>query len=793
MRLQYVISFKETALSVKIEEKGSRRILYWDTLSQLATEDDREALFLFRKILTRFSRTLETLAFQHIDIPWKDACSAMQAIAKTGRVRYNNAPLHCDWTVKAKMIWRGSGERIWALLHYKGEDIPLEMCEKVLPGWCIWQTHAFPLQSSVSWRWVEFFLKGPQGLENIQKKRFLEEEPPIEWIQNESVPQLFLMDTSGSLAHLAQENKEWEKDLIDVGYIRTIVGNAQYFCPEDKVSAALELLLDVGWEIFLSHKKRLYRQTKTEWELQGDGHSISARGTITFQEKEVGARLVSNALSKKSLWVEIDGSSAGLLDKKKGQVFEGTWIGETLKMGRELSFQLIPLLECHDTKWQQALFRTVLGFKEGGERQHKAAQSSFLGTLLPHQQKGLDWLWFLYTQGFSALLADEMGLGKTVQVLAFFSCLGTNLPVLIVAPASLVFQWKAEIEKFLQMPATVYTGVEDLAHCVITSYARLRSDERLAQIQWEVIVLDESHAIKTASTQTARAAYRLKGRFRIALSGTPMENRPEEIESQFRFLLPGLASVHQITPFILRRKKEELDLPEKMEQIAWVEMEKGQQALYDSYMHGIKNGLLEKVALDGTSMHRMEILEAILRLRQICTDPRLIGQELRGAKMERLFSDIEEALNEKRKILVYSQFSSMLKLVGKELNIPFLYLDGTLSQEERALQVQKFQQDSEVSLFLLSLKAGGVGLNLTAADYVLLLDPWWNDAVENQAIDRAHRIGQKKTVIAKRYITLGTIEEKMLQLKADKLKAAEELLSQGENFHWTEEDLLRLF
>jgi SNF2 family DNA or RNA helicase len=438
----------------------------------------------------------------------------------------------------------------------------------------------------------------------------------------------------------------------------------------------------------------------------------------------------------------------------------------------------------------------VRGLREGSTVEGSLPGPFFQGELLMHQQKGLDWLLFLYRHRFSALLADEMGLGKTVQVLAFFSCLRTNLPVLIAAPTSLIYNWRSEMSRFLpSFPVYLHMGADRLSQVsdlkehrfIITSYAILRLDEELlSQVEWEVIVLDESGAIKTAATQTARAAYGLKSRFRICLNGTPVENRSDELWSQFRFLLPHLTpTARTIKPFILRRKKDELDLPEKIEQTVWISMSDAQSALYDSYLKGVQTNLLKKETLN-----RMEILEAILRLRQICVDPRLLGSKDPGEKLERVLADIEEALFEKRKVLIYSQFTSALQLLSKQLSCNFLYLDGTTAPAQRADLVRRFQEDPEASLFLLSLKAGGVGLNLTAADYVFLLDPWWNDAVENQAIDRAHRIGRKKSVMARRYLTVGTIEEKMLSLKEKKLTIAAALLD--EEVSWTEEDWLHL-
>jgi superfamily II DNA or RNA helicase len=792
--LQYLISFKEANLLVKIVEQNSRRILYWDTLSKLAAPEDFEALHFFRKILTRFSRDLETLSFQFVGVPAPEVFECLRLLARAKRVLYNNVPLALAWQTKAVLKWRGaSGDSFSAYLQLGEEKIPLEACERVFPTWALGLGRAFPIESALPWAWTQPFLKGPAVLSGVQKKRFLQEGPAIEWVKSERAPRLFLTDATGCFANL--ESFEEEKDLLEVGYLKKEVGNSHYFCPSDQARGALQLLLEVGWEIFLSTGQRLYRQTNMHRTFSEEHGAIAVRGTATFQQKTAALRPVFTALQAGKLWVEIDEESVGLLERS--EILTGEWVGETLKIDNHRIGELIPLMEARDTSWEEKLLQTLRGLKEAGESEPVFPTPEFQGVLMPHQQKGLNWLMFLYNRGFSGLLADEMGLGKTVQVLAFFSLLETNLPILIVAPASLLYHWQFEIRRFLPKVRTlVHTGAGRTAQAfdaqiVITSYALLRIDEELLQkTEWEVIVLDESNAIKTAETLTAKAACRLQGRFRIALSGTPIENRFEEMVSQFQFLMPGLRTNYK--PFILRRKKDELDLPEKIEQIVWVDMDEEQRLFYDSYVQGVQSGLLKKVASDGVSAHRMEILEAILRLRQISSDPRLMGSNLKGAKLERLIMDVEEALSEKRKVLIYSQFSSMLTRIGQELNRPFLYLDGSTPPLERAERVRRFQEDPERSLFLLSLKAGGVGLNLTAADYVFIFDPWWNDAVEQQAIDRAHRIGQKKTVIAKRYITLSTIEEKMMQLKADKKQSADAFFSEGESFSWTEEDLLHL-
>jgi superfamily II DNA or RNA helicase len=667
MDLQYKIEKRGHSLIVRIEQQGSRRLLYLDTLKTIAKEKDQPALALLIRIHLRTTRNPETLTFDRIEVPAPHVAEAIRLMRATGRML---------------------GE-----VEVEPEK-PLE----VFPRLVLSDT-----TGCFANLWIDY------------------EIGQVEWGD-------FSPTICGRL-RLKKEEAQFEKDLIDAGYSKKIVGNSQYYCPKERVRETLLLLSGLGWQIRDVQGKAI----RSEIDLREEKGRIAIRGQIR-----------------------------GLIDFKLQM--DGVWEGEVLYLKKSQVGSIIPLLGNPQIQWEDSLLRLAEGLKQGASLQTALPAASFKGELLPYQQKGVDWLNFLYHSGFSGLLADEMGLGKTVQVLAFLSRLGTNLPVLIVAPTSLLFNWRAEIDRFLP-------GKD---HFVLISYTSLRiNEESYLQKEFAAIVLDESNAIKTATTQTARAAFKLKGRFKICLNGTPMENRPDEIWSQFHFLMPDLIERNvetlkqQMRPFILRRKKEDvqLDLPEKIEQITWIEMEREQKELYDSYQRGIR--------IDGAS--KMEILETILRLRQISCDPRLIGSEVVGAKIQQLILDIEEGLNQKRKILIFSQFTSMLQLIRKEFS-DALYLDGSTTASRRGELVQAFQEDPNSSLFLLSLKAGGVGLNLTSADYVFLVDPWWNEAVERQAIDRAHRIGQKKTVLAKRYLALGTIEEKMLQLKGKKQAAADQLL-----------------
>jgi len=849
LQLVYRIQIKEpNTLSVRLEEKGSRRILYIDHLRLAMPEADRAAVNFLIEIHRKaphVSRNLDTASFQCIEVPASLSNEAMRLMAKTGKLFFQDSLISLH-PIAAELIWKGEkhSERSCTIEAFIDGE-PLSGMDLVFPGkpyWMIKKGIFRPLKTEISWSWLEKCLKGLLLLEGALQKKFLEEGLPILWKKKEEVPlevfpELVLQDATGSFAHLwmnypglgrvAFEDfsptlqgksrlKEaellWEKDLLETAFIRKVVGATRYFCPGDQVSASLRFLLELGWKVVDCKGRRVYRQTRTSLSVKEIQEKIVLSGELCFQEK-----LTSLKASFPRLWLELDEHSVGLLDHKMLEgvqtlLEDAVYEEGAFSLPKQKISLLAPFLDRPEVNWSEQLFSTLSKMTKGVEE--SLPSSSFQGTLLAYQQKGLDWISHLHRFGFSGLLADDMGLGKTVQVLAFFSRLRKNLPILIVAPTSLVLNWQREIERFLpSFPVYIHSGEKRLkdpleiqkAPIVITSYALLRQEiSLLEKVSFEVALLDESQAIKNKDTQTAKAAGRLQSRFRLCLSGTPIENRVEEFIAQFQFLLPNLLSTkdslellkRKSKPFFLRRRKADvnIELPEKREQILWLEMTELQAKMYEETHSQFKRGLLQKVEKDGASMHRMEILEAILRLRQICADPRLLKESFLGAKAELLQEEISSMLLEKQKVLVYSQFTSFLSFLKKDLSdFSPLYLDGSMSFEQRGREVERFQDDPNAQLFLISLKAGGAGLNLTAADTVILLDPWWNDAVEQQAIDRAHRLGQTKKILAKRYLTPGSIEEKMLQLKQKKQQIADLLLdTQEEAFSWSAEDLLHL-
>jgi SNF2 family DNA or RNA helicase len=432
--------------------------------------------------------------------------------------------------------------------------------------------------------------------------------------------------------------------------------------------------------------------------------------------------------------------------------------------------------------------------------------------LRPYQRLGAAWLWHLQKNGLGGVLADEMGLGKTLQALALLcAAKSVGSSSLVVCPASLVENWRREAARFAPgLRAFVHRGDRRLAgpaeaaqwDLIITSYGTLARDRELfAQMEFTCIVGDEAQHVKNVRSQNARALRSLRARGRFLLTGTPVENSLDDLRSLFEFILPGyLERIPQGTraeerrwidgrlraktaPYILRRTKKAVapELPARIEQVIWCEFEPAQAALYRSFHEKSERELFDLEASGaGEAAVRMAALTQLLRLRQICCDPRLIEKDDGGAgerpfdgsaKLESFREILAEAADDGHRLLVFSQFTSLLSLLRDELalqEIPYCYLDGSMPAMARQAEIDRFQSNPEVPVFLLSLKAGGSGLNLTGADTVVHFDPWWNPAAEAQATDRAHRIGQSRVVTSYKLVCPETVEERVLALQDEK-------------------------
>ncbi len=466
-------------------------------------------------------------------------------------------------------------------------------------------------------------------------------------------------------------------------------------------------------------------------------------------------------------------------------------------------------------------FARLLPLIEGFERIPEAKLPADLtADLRPYQRQGVSWLSFLRDTGLGAVLADDMGLGKTLQALC-----AVRGRTLVVCPRSVVHNWAAEIRRFRpSLRASIYHGpkraLDPAADVTLTTYSILRLDtEALTNAGWDTVILDEAQAIKNPDSQVARAAYALEAGFRVAISGTPVENRLDDLWSQLHFTNRGLLGGRgvfderftrpiaagdpgaaerlrrKVRPFVLRRLKKEVapELPPRVESLLYCELEAEERVVYDTVRAAARKEVVERLAEGGSVL---AALEALLRLRQAACHPALIPGQFgtSSAKVERLVEALADAAADGHKALVFSQWTSLLDLVEPHLareKIAFERLDG--STRDRAGVVTRFQGDDGPPVMLISLKAGGTGLNLTAADHVFLLDPWWNPAVEDQAADRAHRIGQDKPVMVYRLVAKDTVEEGILALQERKRGLAEAALgAAGAAAGITREDLLAL-
>ena len=603
--------------------------------------------------------------------------------------------------------------------------------------------------------------------------------------------------------------------------------------PREDLPQAFALLQAAGFEVWFEQRRlrrpqefHLEVSTGIDWfEVQGvhdfgDGMELSLPELLRALEEQ-------KALREWEGTVTLADGSLGILPHswasrlaRLGEL--GAADGDAVRFERNQAVWLDHLLnslhedkEYATTRCDEAFQRVRANLLEGSNPEPADPLPTFRGTLRPYQRQGLGWLRFLADMQFGGILADDMGLGKTIQVLAHLQHrrAEAETPALVVAPRSVIHQWKAEANHFVP-EITVHShvgaqrssdlaGLQD-ADLVVTSYGVLLRDvERLAEIPWDLLVLDEAQVVKNANTATARAVRRLSARQRLVVTGTPVENHLGELANHLDFLNPGLFGASSalrkrfsrnldeedarelsrtLQPLLLRRTKGQVakELPERIEQDLICEMEGEQERLYTELRKHFSTKLLPKARGQRPAPLQTQVLEALLRLRQTACHPALVDPQHRrvpSAKFEVLLPRLEELIDEGSKALVFSQFTTLLDLLKGELEvrgIVYESLDGsTINREER---VRRFQEDPEVPLFLISLKAGGVGLNLTAAQYVFLLDPGWNPAVEAQAIDRAHRHGQKHQVVAFRLLARGTVEEKIRDLQARKRTLAEAVL-----------------
>lgn len=584
---------------------------------------------------------------------------------------------------------------------------------------------------------------------------------------------------------------------------------------------------------------KIHISSNTDW--------FDARVDILFGDQKVTIADVKKALANRQQFVPLQDGTLGILPeewiKKYSLLFR---VGEGKQNQLKLSkYHMSVIDELYNERSEEELvvrleekYEQLKGFNKIKEIPVPAHLQPILR---PYQEHGYHWLNYLTEVGWGGILADDMGLGKTVQALSYlhyFKHAFGKLNALVVCPTTLMFNWENEIKKFTPtLTYHIHHGGERTrlkehftqSNVVITTYGTLRSDIKLlVDIPFDYVILDESQAIKNPSSKVTKAASLLNAKHRLCLSGTPLQNNTFDIFAQMNFLNPGMLGSMEffrqefaipidkfgeadrkdhlrklLFPFILRRTKEQVakDLPEKMETILFCEMQEEQRNIYDAYRNDFRDKILGTIESNGIQKSQLTILQGLMKLRQICDSPAIMNETEKfpnhSIKLEEIGREISENMSN-HKALIFSQFLGMLALIReklKELEIDFEYFDGSTTAVERERAIQRFQNDENCRVFLISLKAGGVGLNLTAADYVYIVDPWWNPAVEQQAIDRTHRIGQTKNIFAYRMICKDTIEDKIIQLQEKKRALAKDLITDDEGFvkSLTREDVEYLF
>lgn len=584
----------------------------------------------------------------------------------------------------------------------------------------------------------------------------------------------------------------------------------------------------------------IYISSHTDW--------FDAKVDILFGDQKVSVAEVKKALANKQQFVQLNDGTLGILPeewlKKYSLLFRvGEGRTDKLKLSR---YHLSVIDELYENRNAEELTIQLEEkydrIKEFDKIKEIPPPENLANILRPYQVAGFQWLNYLKEVAWGGILADDMGLGKTVQALAFLQYYYEHndgeMQALVVCPTTLIYNWENEIKKFTpSLEYYIHHGslrsrqLDELVkhHVIITTYGTLRSDIKLfTQMKLDYVILDESQAIKNPSSKVTKAASLLNAKNRLCMSGTPLQNNTFDIYAQMNFLNPGmLGSVEFfrqefaipidkfgeqeqkehlkkiLYPFILRRTKEQVakDLPDKTETILFCEMEDEQRKIYDAYRNDFRAKIMGTIEEQGIQRSQLTILQGLMKLRQICDSPAILNEEDKfpnhSIKLDELSREITENIGN-HKALIFSQFLGMLALIREkltELGVKYEYFDGSTSAPDREKAIQAFQNDEETRVFLISLKAGGVGLNLTAADYVYIVDPWWNPAVEQQAIDRTHRIGQTKNIFAYRMICKDTIEDKIMQLQEKKRALAKDLIADDTSFvkALTREDVEYLF
>ena len=592
-------------------------------------------------------------------------------------------------------------------------------------------------------------------------------------------------------------------------------------------------LIEMGFELEQpdGQKRYVFGNTKIDLEIKENNDWFDINAVVYFGPYRIPfIQLKNHILSHKKEFILPSGEIAVIPEQwfsQYGNLLHFSEGGDNLKLRRH---HIGLVNELQDGEMAEVAMNCKLQkLTNFEETEDVPMPRNFAGSLRPYQKAGYNWFHFLKEYHFGGCLADDMGLGKTIQTLALLQKhkedtedAGSKATSLVIMPTSLIYNWLNEAKKFApQLRLMVHTGafryksaeVFKNYDVIITTYGISRIDiEMFKAYFFDYVILDESQNIKNPSSKSFQSVRQLKSRFKLILSGTPVENSVNDLWTQMSFINPGLLGAQLffqnefvtpiekkkdedkarklqaiIKPFVLRRTKEQVatELPPKTENLFYCQMSDEQAEVYDKVKSEYRNELLKSLE-DGTyAKTQIQVLQGLIKLRQIANHPSMIDPDYEGdsGKFENVVHTLANVLDGGHKVLIFSQFVKQLTIYRNHFDeeaIPYVYLDG--STQNRGDVVKKFQEDSKTRVFLISIKAGGVGLNLTEADYVFILDPWWNPAVEQQAIDRTHRIGQTKNVFIYKFITKDTVEEKILALQQRKLSLSRALITTEESF-----------
>ncbi len=647
--------------------------------------------------------------------------------------------------------------------------------------------------------------------------------------------------------HRVSRDHDGEKDIIQNLAISGLqLKNSRVTLPKTKafdwIGQNRSLLKDFVITQNQKGKKFFVGETTIDLEVSEGVDWFDLKAKIKFGEFEIPFSEIRQCILKGKTEVKLPNGEIGVIPESWITRYKDLFAFSSQEKNGEVTLNKIHVSLVQELKegehakvTMDRKLERLLSFDEIED--HKVPPS-FKGDLRPYQLAGYNWLRFLEDYNFGGCLADDMGLGKTIQALALLQHQKNENPEstsLLVMPTSLLYNWEMEAKKFTpQLKVLNYTGISRDKRTdrfakydvIITSYGTTRIDiDILSAFYFNYIILDESQAIKNPDSLISKKVRLLKSRRKLILTGTPIENSTLDLWSQMSFLNPGLLGNEAyfkkeylipiekksdelktqklnaiIKPFLLRRDKSQVakDLPEKEINVRYCTMTDDQRAIYEEEKNAFKSKILDVIETDGISKSHIILLQGLTSLRQIANHPKMTNIDYKGdsGKLKEVTYMLKNSISKGHKVLIFSQFVKHLKIMSDYLNsesIAFSYLDG--STKDRQKEVEKFQENENVPVFLISLKAGGTGLNLTKADYVFLLDPWWNPAVEAQAIDRAHRIGQTRTVFAYKFITKDTIEEKILKLQGHKKKLASDLITVEESFvkSLSQEDIKDLF